>query len=91
MADTRPADGGSCGVETRRLGMALHDLCQPLTTLQCCMEIAEMEGTDEAYRGAVRLGLAECERMVEVLGRMREILRAATREAELEEQRGTQA
>ena len=56
---------------------ALHDLCQPLTTLQCRLELAGVMGTDEAYREAVRLGLVECERLVEAVGSMREIVREA--------------
>jgi hypothetical protein len=53
---------------------ALHDLCQPLTTLQCRLELAEMTGTEEAYHEAVCLGLAECVRLVEAVGSMREIM-----------------
>jgi signal transduction histidine kinase len=60
-----------------RIGQALHDLCQPLTTLQCRLELAGVVGTDEAYREAVRLALVECERLVESVGSMREIVRAA--------------
>jgi hypothetical protein len=60
-----------------RVGQALHDLCQPLTTLQCRLELAGLVGTDEAYREAVRLALVECERVAESVGVMREIVRAA--------------
>jgi len=57
-----------------RMGRALHDLCQPLTTLQCRLEMAELDDSAEAYRAAVELGLAECGRIAVVVGKMREIL-----------------
>ena len=71
-----------CGESTRndqmeRIAQALHDLCQPLTTLQCRLELAGVVGTDEAHREAVRQGLKECERVVESVGCMRELVRAA--------------
>ena len=47
--------------EIKRIGVALHDLCQPLTTLQCRLEMAELVGTPEAYREAVETG---CTRFV---------------------------
>jgi hypothetical protein len=59
------------------MGKALHDLCQPLTTLQCRLELAGLVGTDAAYREAVELGLAECIRMVKKVCAMREIVLAA--------------
>lgn len=59
-----------------QMGRALHDLCQPLTTLQCRLEIAGLVGTAEAYRDAVDLGLLECARLVERVQSMREILQA---------------
>jgi len=66
--------------ELKRIGIALHDLCQPLTTLQCRLEMAELLGTPEAYREAVEAGLTECGRLTEVVGSMREIVRAGTLE-----------
>jgi hypothetical protein len=62
----------------KRIGNALHDLCQPLTTLQCRLEVAKMQGTAEAYREAAELGLAECLRLSEAVGSMRAIVRAAS-------------
>ncbi len=61
---------------------ALHDLCQPLTTLQCRLELAGMAGTAEAYRDAVNLGLVECARLVEAVGSMREIVYGAPNQAQ---------
>lgn len=60
-----------------RLGKALHDLCQPLTTLQCRLEMAGVIGTNEAYRAAVELGLAECSRLTEAVESLRGVVRAA--------------
>jgi len=54
------------------INVALHDLCQPLTTLQCRLEIAGLVGSPEAYREGVEEGLAECRRMMQVVGTMRE-------------------
>jgi hypothetical protein len=62
------------------MGMALHDLCQPLTTLQCRLEMAVVVGTPEAYREAVDMGLLECARLVDAVESMREIVRTATRD-----------
>ena len=59
----------------------LHDLCQPLTTLRCRLELAGLVGTVEAYREAVELGLTECVRLVEGVESMREIV-GASRQAE---------
>ena len=64
-----------------QMSAALHGLCQPLTTLQCRLEMAEIVGTADAYREAVKSGLAECERLANGVGSMREIMRAS-READ---------
>jgi signal transduction histidine kinase len=68
-----------------RIGRALHDLCQPLTTLQCRLEMAQLVGSNEAYREAIDLGLAECGRITDVVAAMREIVRAEARQAEARE------
>jgi C4-dicarboxylate-specific signal transduction histidine kinase len=60
-----------------QMSTALHSLCQPLTTLQCRLEMAELVGTMDGYREAVTHALAECTRLVDGVGSMREILRAA--------------
>jgi signal transduction histidine kinase len=64
-----------------RLGMALHDLCQPLTTLLCRLEMAQQIGTAEAYREAVDDSVAECVRLAKAVGSMREAVRAAAGKA----------
>jgi hypothetical protein len=72
------------GTAMEQMGQALHDLCQPLTTLQCRLEIAGLVGTEEAYRDAVNLGLAECARLMDGVGSMREIVLAARQVATAE-------
>ena len=69
----------------RRIGAALHDLCQPLTALRCRLELAGLTGTPEAYREAVSLGVVECERLVKVVDSMWEIVDSATREGATEQ------
>jgi hypothetical protein len=60
-----------------RMSRALHDLCQPLTTLQCRLEMAGVLGTVEAYHEAVEMGLLECGRIAEFVEAMRQIVGAA--------------
>lgn len=64
------------GSEIKRLNGALHDLCQPLTTLQCRLEMAKMLNTEQDYREAVELALKECERLSNSVTEMRNALRA---------------
>ena len=70
--------------EMRRLSKALHDLCQPLTTLQCRLEMAGVVGTDAGYREAVELSLGECSRLMDAVDAMRGLVRAAVQRAESE-------
>jgi signal transduction histidine kinase len=69
----------------KQLSAALHELCQPLTTLQCRLEMATLADTPEDYREAMENGLAECRRMVDSVESMRQILHEAKREDETEE------
>lgn len=73
----------SVAVGMDQISQALHDLCQPLTTLQCRLEIAQLGGTDQDYKDAVELGLIECDRLIEGVGLMRQIVRES-RSAEAE-------
>jgi hypothetical protein len=63
--------------ELERLSRALHDLCQPLTTLQCRLELAGVLGTAAAYREAVEHGLDECGRLIDAVESMRGMVRGA--------------
>ncbi len=59
----------------RRLASALHDLCQPLTALQCRLEIGALTATPTGYAEAVREGLKECERLMSRVKAMQEMVR----------------
>ncbi|HEX9199384.1 MAG TPA: hypothetical protein VF865_07485 [Acidobacteriaceae bacterium] len=74
----------------KQVSRALHDLCQPLTTLQCRLELAKLEGTPDAYQAAVNLGLMECERLVAAVAAIREIVRAELLRAEAEAESGAE-
>jgi signal transduction histidine kinase len=58
----------------KQLNSALHDLCQPLTTLQCRLEMAILSDSVEGYREAAETGLTECRRIVQLVESMRAIL-----------------
>ncbi len=59
----------------------LHDLCQPLTALQCRLEVAQLVGDRASLREAVDGGLEETQRIFAVVARMRSCLRAQDDEA----------
>jgi len=71
--------------KNKQLSAGVHDLCQPLTTLQCRLELATLTRTPEAYRSAVEDGLIECRRLVEAVEILREILRGEAQEDNSEE------
>ncbi len=81
MPDERSTEDDWKSESRKRMIEAIHALCQPLTTLQCRLEMATLVATLEAYREAAESGLAECRRMVEIVESMREVLRAATQES----------
>jgi hypothetical protein len=60
-------------------------MCQPLTTLQCSLEMAALTDTQEAYREAMEIGLSECRRLVASVESMREVLQEARQETGFEE------
>ncbi|WP_353068798.1 hypothetical protein RBB75_17335 [Tunturibacter empetritectus] len=57
-----------------RLDVALHDLCQPLTVLQCRLAMGEMIGEPDAMLEAIREALKECVRLNQTVGTMRTML-----------------
>ena len=69
----------------KQIAVALHELCQPLTTLQCSLEMAALTDTQEAYREAMEIGLSECRRLVASVESMREVLQEARQETGFEE------
>jgi len=58
----------------RDLDRELHNLCQPLTTLQGRLELAQMMGDPASLKEAVDSGVVEAQRMAAAVGRMRERL-----------------
>jgi signal transduction histidine kinase len=79
-------DGGDRAVAgtaevMRRIAEALHDMCQPLTALQCRLEIGQIHGTAEAYEEAVTEALRESERLLVSVTAMRELVRQTLEEA----------
>ena len=76
-----PLEGTTEQEALHQLSKALHDLCQPMTTLQCRLEMADVLGTVDAYRDAVELGLTECSRLIEAIDAMRGMVRTAMRQS----------
>lgn len=53
---------------------ALHNLCQPLTVLQCRLAMGELIGGPDAMREAIAEALVECTRINLAIGWMRETI-----------------
>ena len=62
------------GEFVERMDVALHDLCQPLTVLQCRLSMGQLIGEPEAMREAIREALQECVRLNKTVGTMRGLL-----------------
>jgi hypothetical protein len=60
------------------LDRELHDLCQPLTALQCRLELGQMIGDYDALAEAVEGAMLETERMFAAIAQMRERLTKET-------------
>lgn len=71
------AERGFRAEQRKQLNGTLHDLCQPLTTLQCRLEMAVLNESVEGYREAAETGLTECRRIVQLVESMRAILQEA--------------
>jgi hypothetical protein len=59
--------------------VALHDLCQPLTALECCLYVGTMDidgepPAEDDLRETIRAALVECERMMSRVRAMQERL-----------------
>ncbi len=52
----------------------LHDLCQPLTTLQCRLELGQLCGDEVSLMEAVEGALVETAKLFQGIGMMRERL-----------------
>lgn len=60
------------------LERALHDLAQPMASLQLRLEIGKLLGDEASLKEAVDGASKDMERLVAVLSRMRSILAAAS-------------
>ena len=49
---------------TEEVRKALHDLCQPLTALQCRLYLGTLEHQPDTLKQTVKESLVECERMM---------------------------
>ncbi len=58
-------------VDIEQSHQELHDLCQPLTALQCRLEMGRMLGHPEALEEALKGALEETRRMFHVIAAMR--------------------
>ena len=63
-----------------KIGDALHDLCQPLTVLQCKLTLSILHGQSTASRETVEEALHECARLNETVHRMRTLVELAMRD-----------
>jgi hypothetical protein len=70
MKQSRETSGGLVGMEA-----VLHDLCQPLTILQCKLELGLLKGDQEAAHAAMTDGLRECTRLTAAVNAMRDLMR----------------
>jgi hypothetical protein len=61
-------------IDLKQSNLELHDLCQPLTALQCRLEMGRMLGHPEALEEAVKGGLEETRRMFDIIAHMRQRL-----------------
>lgn len=70
-----PSSGEDAVTELLRgLERELHDLCQPVTSLQCRLELGRMTGGEEALLEAVDGALEDSARVFAAIARMRERL-----------------
>ncbi len=60
----------------------LHELCQPLTVLQCRLAMGELSDEQSAMREAIGAALGECARLNHAVHAMREMLATALRSGE---------
>lgn len=56
---------------------ALHELCQPLTVLQCRLAMGELIGSPDAMRTAIAESLVQCARVNLAVELMRGMLQHA--------------
>lgn len=44
---------------------ALHDLCQPLTALECRLVLGLRDGSEDEMRVALKESMLQCERLID--------------------------
>jgi hypothetical protein len=66
----------TCNIQLEQRHAELHDLCQPLTALQCRLEIGRLQNHEGALAEAVDASLKETRRLFEVIARIRQRLLA---------------
>lgn len=57
-----------------QMDTALHQLCQPLTVLQCRLALGDLAEEPKAMKEAIRDALVECARLNQAVQGMRQIL-----------------
>jgi signal transduction histidine kinase len=57
------------------IAAALHDLCQPLTALQCSLDLGQMQDDTQSMRASMEGALQECARLRVAVARMRTMVR----------------
>jgi len=60
----------------REMEKELHDLCQPVTSMQCRLELGKMGGTADELLEAANGALEDTDRIFAAVARMREKLLA---------------
>jgi hypothetical protein len=70
-------------IDLEQSHLELHDLCQPLTALQCRLDMGKMLGHPEALEEAVKGGLEETRRMFQIINQMRQRLLELEEDAHL--------
>ncbi len=58
------------------LRLALHDLCQPLSALQCRLYLGTLDDHPANMREAIVESVSECERMVEMVRALQNRIRS---------------
>jgi hypothetical protein len=58
------------------LRVALHDLCQPLSALQCRLYLGTLDDEPSNMREAIMESVSECERMVEMVRALQNRIRS---------------
>jgi len=80
--------GAYGGDPLAQIAHALHDMCQPLTVLQCRLEIdlLEAESATTEVKQAAEACMRECERLSERVGTIRAIVQQVIAERLRDEQ-----